>query len=89
MKIFFKFLGSAFCEFFLHQYLSIRLFIENVLKAFYHPNKQSKDCSKRCEFRERVSAQPIYITGAPIKKKRKHRGGRKHRRKRFNNKPTK
>ena len=83
MKLFLKFLWKAFREFFLHQYLSIKLFIENLCKAFYHPNKQ---CVDTCE---RRYVPTIYTTGTPTKKKRKHRGGRKHRRKRFNNKPTK
>ena len=100
MKLFFKFIGRAFGAFFLHQYLSVKFFLVNLWKAFYHPNRPYVVRTKHPrayarELHERW-AGPRFIgpTGdnaaTPTKKKRKHRGGRKHRRKHFNNnKPTK
>jgi hypothetical protein len=81
MRLFFKYLGLAFEDFFVHLLLAIKALVVNLFRAVYHPRKHSVQTGRQGEHNSR----PKFIepnnadSSFHFKKKRRHRGGKKHR----------
>ena len=78
MKLFFRYLGMAFEDFFAHILLAFKYFFKNLFRAFWHPKRKqdSKDSWPTRHFNK-----PKFISpeSNDKPKKRRHRGGKRHR----------
>jgi len=86
MRLFFKYLGLAVEDFFVHLLLALKAFIVNLFRAFWHPRKvvvSAPQDFKHERFHNRGNYAETFVPGPynpnGPKKKRRHRGGKKHR----------